>query len=210
VEKVELHVLGRTHEYQVRVVNGTPVLLGPGVSCAGVDLAGEDLSGLDLSYANFEGANLSFTNCQGTRFSYARFEKATCTGMDARAAVMGGITTDDDTSWLWADLRGAEYDRYMIEGYIFDDEVSPEYLARVGIAPLSTDTSPPLGLVPVETAMAMGLVPNDGRSTDCARFERESVAVTDVLTLEEMEHRVDVDHGPDVTVGGAIPGGSGL
>jgi len=207
VEKVELHVLGRAHEYQVRVVNGTPVLLGPGVSCAGVDLAGEDLSGLDLSYANFEGANLSFTNCQGTRFSYARFEKAQCTGMDARGAIMSGVTADADTSWLWADLRGAEYDRYMIEGYVFDDEVSPEYLARVGIAPLSDDPRPPLGLVPVETAMAMGLAANDGRSTDCARFESGTVAVTDVLSLEEMEHRAEVDHGSDVTVGGATPEG---
>jgi hypothetical protein len=130
---VTFSVDGRSREYRIFVVNGTPQLIGYGANLSNADLSGVDLAGLDLSYANLRGAALTFANLTGCNLSFADLSGANVIGADLRGANLRGAVTLD-ASLTGTDLRGAIYDKRFVRGAFISDELTPEYLHTLGIS----------------------------------------------------------------------------
>jgi hypothetical protein len=132
---VTFSVDGRSREYRIFVVNGTPQLIGYGANLSNADLSSADLAGLDLSYANLRGADLTFANLTGCNLSFADLSGANVIGADLRGANLRGAVTLD-ASLTAADLRGATYDPRFVRGAFISDELTPEHLQRLGLSAL--------------------------------------------------------------------------
>jgi len=132
---VMMNVDGREREYRIVVANGVPVLVGYGANLAYADLSGVDLSGLDLSFANLRGAELTFTDLSGCNLSFVDLTDANAIGVNLRGATLRGTVTEN-ASLTFADLRGATYDERSVRGAFISDDLTPEYLASLGISPV--------------------------------------------------------------------------
>src|SRR5665213_3666802 len=131
-EIFDLTVDAKEREYRVLVINGTPQLIGYGVNLSNADLSGADLQGLDLSFVNLQMADLTFANLSGCNLSFADLTGAQAIGADLRGATLRGAVTLD-ASLTFADLRGATYDKRTVRGAFICDELTPEYLAMLGV-----------------------------------------------------------------------------
>jgi hypothetical protein len=132
---VTFSVDGRSREYRILFVNGTPQLVGYGANLSNADLSSADLAGLDLSYANLRGADLTFANVTGCNLSFADLSGANLIGADLRGANLRGAVTLD-ASLTATDLRGATYDARFVRGAFISDELTPEHLQRLGLSAL--------------------------------------------------------------------------
>jgi hypothetical protein len=126
---------GHEREYRIVIANGVPVLVGYGASLAYADLSGTDLTGLDLSLADLRGAELTFAKLSGCNLSFADLSDANAFGADFRGANLRGAQTRDACLDM-ADLRRATYDKRFVRGAFISDELTPEYLAMLGVGPL--------------------------------------------------------------------------
>jgi hypothetical protein len=126
---------GREREYRQVMANGIPVVVGYGVQLTFCDLSGVDLSGLDLSFANLRGAELTFTDLSGCNLSFVDLTDANAIGANLRGATLRGTVTEN-ASLTFADLRGATYDERSVRGAFISDDLTPEYLASLGISPV--------------------------------------------------------------------------
>ncbi|MFI4971083.1 MAG: pentapeptide repeat-containing protein [Hyphomicrobiales bacterium] len=133
IDAFTLTVDGREREYRILVINGTPQLVGYGVNLSNADLLGADLEGLDLSFVNLRGATLTFARMASCNLSFADLTGANLIGADLREANLRGAVTLD-ASLLVADLRGATYDSPYLHGAFISDELTPQYLASLGVA----------------------------------------------------------------------------
>jgi hypothetical protein len=124
---------GREREYRVLLINGTPQLIGYGVNLSEADLTSADLEGLDLSFANLRGATLAFARMAKCNLSFVDLTDANVIGVDLRGATLRGAVTLN-ASLTGADLRGATYDRRFVRGAFISDELTPQYLASLGVA----------------------------------------------------------------------------
>jgi hypothetical protein len=132
---VTFSVDGRSREYRILFVNGTPQLVGYGANLSNADLSSADLAGLDLSYANLRGADITFANVTGCNLSFADLSGANLIGADLRGANLRGAVTLD-ASLTATDLRGATYDARFVRGAFISDELTPEHLQRLGLSAL--------------------------------------------------------------------------
>ena len=139
---------GREREYRQVDAKGIPMLVGYGAQLAFSDLSGVDLSGLDMSFANLHGAELTFVNLSNCNLSFSDLSEANAIGADLRGANLRGAVTDD-TSLAGADLRGATYDHRSVRGAFISDDLTPEYLATLGIAPVEGAKQGDASLLPV-------------------------------------------------------------
>ena len=146
---VMMNVDGREREYRIVVANGVPVLVGYGANLAYADLSGVDLSGLDLSFANLRGAELTFTDLSGCNLSFVDLTDANAIGVNLRGATLRGAVTEN-ASLTFADLRGATYDERSVRGAFISDDLTPEYLATLGISPVDDAKHAVASLSPVE------------------------------------------------------------
>src|ERR1035437_7590542 len=128
-----MSVDGREREYRVLLINGTPQLLGYGVNLSDADLTSADLEGLDLSFANLRGATLAFARMAQCNLSFVDLTDANVIGADLRGATLRGARTVN-ASLTGADLRGATYDTRFVRGAFISDELTPQYLASLGVA----------------------------------------------------------------------------
>ena len=140
---------GREREYRQVMANGVPVLVGYGANLAFADLSGVDLSGVDLAFANLRGAELTFTNLENCNLSFADLTDANAVGANLRGATLRGAVTLD-ASLTMADLRGATYDERSVRGAFISDDLTPEYLASLGISPVDDAQEADASLLPVE------------------------------------------------------------
>jgi hypothetical protein len=155
------------------VINGAPQLIGYGVNLSNADLCGADLAGLDLSFVNAQMANLSFANLSGCNLSFADLTGADAIGADLRGATLrGAITTD--MRLLGADLRGATYDKRTVRGAFICDELTPEYLAILGVP------------TPIDLAQ---------RSADLLRDATEATTLQQAGSLAHAHHLLASEHG---------------
>jgi hypothetical protein len=145
---VNFSVDGRSREYHILLVNGTPQLVGYGANLSNADLSGAEL---DLSYANLRGADLTFANLTGCKLSFADLTRASVFGADLRGANLRGALTLD-ASLTGTDLRGATYDKRFVRGAFISDELTPEHLQRLGLSALADSTSSEDSLLPIEQA----------------------------------------------------------
>jgi hypothetical protein len=141
-ELFTLSVDGRERQYRLKLINGTPLLLGYGVNLADADLSGAKLAGLDLGSANLRGASLVFTDLADCNLAFADLTGANAAAADFRGTnLLGAVTTDTDL--IGADLRGAAFDKRVVRGAYFCDELVPGYLTRLGVTSPSEATQPP-------------------------------------------------------------------
>ena len=139
---------GREREYRQVDANGIPMLVGYGAQLAFSDLSGVDLSGLDMSFANLHGAELTFVNLSNCNLSFSDLSEANAIGADLRGANLRGAVTEN-TSLAGADLRGATYDHRSVRGAFISDDLTPEYLATLGIGPVGVAQQRDASLLPV-------------------------------------------------------------
>jgi hypothetical protein len=135
-ERFVWHVDGRQREYRLVALNGIPAIVGYAASVAGLDLSGADLSDCDLSFMNFDNANLICATLRNANLRHASFCGADCSLADFRGADLRAVRTDENTEWMRADLRGAQYDKKgseRITGRFLCDDLPPEYLAFLGL-----------------------------------------------------------------------------
>ena len=135
IDVIMMNVDGREREYRIVVANGVPVLVGYGANLAYADLSGVDLSGFDLSFANLRGAELTFTDLSGCNLSFVDLSDANAIGANLQGATLRGTVTEN-ASLTFADLRGAIYDQRSVRGAFISDDLTPEYLATLGISPV--------------------------------------------------------------------------
>lgn len=140
---------GREREYRRVMANGVPVLVGYGANLAYADLSGVDLSGVDLAFANLRGAELTFTNLENCNLSFANLTDANAIGANLRGATLRGAVTEN-ASLTFADLRGSSYDERSVRGAFISDDLTPEYLASLGISPVEDAQEADASLSPVE------------------------------------------------------------
>lgn len=124
---------GCARQYRVLLISGTPQLLGYGVNLSEADLTSADLEGLDLSFANLRGATLAFARMAKCNLSFVDLTDANVIGTDLRGANLRGAVTLN-ASLTGADLRGATYDTRFVRGAFLSDELTPQYLASLGVA----------------------------------------------------------------------------
>ena len=177
-EIVALTVDGKERDYRVLVVNGTPALIGYGANLSDADLSGADLTGLDLSFVNAQMANFSFANLSGCNLSFADLTGADAIGADLRGATLRGAITLD-MSLLGADLRGATYDKRTVRGAFICDELTPEYLATLGVPTL------------VDLAQ---------RAADLLRGATEATSVQQAGSLAHAHHLLANEHAAQATI----------
>jgi hypothetical protein len=146
---IMMNVDGREREYRRVMANGVPVLVGYGANLAYADLSGVDLSGLDLSFANLRGAELTFTDLSGCNLSFVDLSDANAIGANIRNANLRGAVTEN-ASLTFADLRGATYDERSVRGAFISDDLTPEYLASLGIGTVDDAKEAVASLSPVE------------------------------------------------------------
>ena len=177
-EIVALTVDGKERDYRVLVVNGTPALIGYGANLSDADLSGADLTGLDLSFVNAQMASFSFANLSGCNLSFADLTGADAIGADLRGATLRGAITLE-MSLLGADLRGATYDKRTVRGAFICDELTPEYLATLGVPTL------------VDLAQ---------RAADLLRGASEATSVQQAGSLAHAHHLLASEHGAQATI----------
>jgi uncharacterized protein YjbI with pentapeptide repeats len=160
-EIITLTVDGKEREYRVVLANGVPVVVGYGANLAYADLSGTDLTGLDLSLADLRGAELAFAKLSGCNLSFADLSDANAFGTDLRGANLRGALTRDACLDM-ADLRGATYDKRWVRGAFICDELTPEYLLKLGVPSLAelagTEESPSRAEPAAETVEQIALL----------------------------------------------------
>ena len=157
-EVFTFHVDGRERPYRLELINGMPLLLGYGVNLADADLSGAKLAGLDLRSANLRGADLAFADLSSCNFAFADLTGANAAAADFRGANLLGATFHD-TTLIGADLRGAVFDKRRVRGAYICDELSPDYLTRLGVTLTSEETPLPDDILHDASAVATVVAP---------------------------------------------------